>query len=104
MSTGTAKQRGGTQLWNNDPDQWAKKRSRYIKRACEFDDTDAKIIAWAELGYSHSGITKQVDICKSTVRSRMSDIDEIDDTALWSRLPRELEIQSPVGNLGVDQQ
>jgi hypothetical protein len=51
-----------------DPERWAKHRSRYIQRTTDFDSTDADVISWAELGYSHSGIAKKIDISRSAIK------------------------------------
>jgi len=83
--------------WESDPERWAKHRSRYIKRTTDLDTTASLIIAWAELGYSHSGIGTHTDVGVSTVKSRMNDIDEEDPTALLTRLPDEIQVNSPVG-------
>jgi DNA-binding NarL/FixJ family response regulator len=87
--------------WESNPDRWVKHRSPYIERTTDFDSTDAEVIAWAELGYSHSGIAKKIDISRSATKSRMSRIDEAFDceydSALWTRRPGYIEIQSPVG-------
>ncbi len=88
--------------WRTDPDRWVKHRSRYIERTTDFDNTDAEVIAWAELGYSHSGIAAEVAISASSVKSRMSDIDEQDATALLTRRPEEIEVESSVGIDGTD--
>jgi hypothetical protein len=87
--------------WRTDPDRWVKHRSRYLTRTTDFDSTDATIIAWAELGTSHSGIADEIDISRSATKARMSRIDEqFDcdcDSALWSRWPENIAVQSPVG-------
>jgi hypothetical protein len=78
-----------------------KHRSQYIKRTTDFDSTDAEVIAWGEIGYSHSGIAKKIDISRSATKARMSRIDEqFDceyDSALWTRRPGYIEMRSPVG-------
>jgi hypothetical protein len=85
----------------NNPERWAKHRSPYIERTTDFDSTDAEVIAWAELGYSHSGIAKKIDISRSATKSRMDRIDEAFDcdcdSALWTRHPESIAVQSPVG-------
>lgn len=86
--------------WESDPERWAKHRSRYIERTTNFDSTESEIIAWAELGYSHSGISMHTDVGTSTVKSRMGDIDEQKPTALLTRRPGEIEVESPVGMRG----
>jgi hypothetical protein len=87
--------------WRTDPDRWVKHRSRYIERTTDFDNTDAEVIAWAELGYSHSGIAQEIDISRSATKSRMERIDDqFDcdyDSALWSRWADNIAVQSPVG-------
>jgi hypothetical protein len=88
--------------WESDPERWTKHRSRYIERTTDFDSTASEIIAWAELGYSHSGISMYTDVGMSTVKSRMTDIDEQDPTALLTRRPGEIEVESSVGIRGTD--
>ena len=88
--------------WESDPERWAKHRTRYIERTTDFDSTAAEIITWAELGYSHSGISMYTDVGMSTVKSRMTDIDEQDPTALLTRRPGEIEVESSVGIDGTD--
>jgi hypothetical protein len=87
--------------WENNRQRWVKHRSRYVTRTTDFDSTDAEVIAWAELGYSHSGIAQEIDISRSATKARMSRIDEqFDcdyDSALWSRWPENIAVQSPVG-------
>jgi hypothetical protein len=83
--------------WNSDPERWTTHRARYIKRTTDFDDTAASIIAWAEIGYSHHGIGHELDVSRSTVKSRMDAIDERDPTALMTRHPDEIRVKSPVG-------
>lgn len=83
--------------WQDSPQRWVKHRSSYIERSTDFDGTASEIIAWSEIGYSHSGIAMSVDVGVSTVKSRMNDIDEHDPTALLTRRPGEIEVQSPVG-------
>jgi hypothetical protein len=81
-----------------------KHRRQYIKRTTDFDNTDAEVIAWAELGHSHSGIAKEIDISRSATKSRMDRIDEAFDcdcdSALWTRWPQNIAVQSPVGISG----
>lgn len=86
--------------WETDPERWATHRARYIERTTDFDGTDCTIIAYAELGYSHHGIGKEVDVSRSTVKSRMDDIDDRDPTALMTRYPKEIVVKSPVGVTG----
>jgi hypothetical protein len=88
--------------WDNNPERWTKHRARFIERTTDFDSTASEIIAWAELGYSHSGISMYVDVGMSTVKSRMNDIDEQDPTALLARRPGEIEVESSVGIDGTD--
>ncbi len=88
---------GRTYDWDENPDRWATQRARYVERASDFDATAATIIAWAELGYSHSGIAKQVDVSESTVRARMDEIRDDDRRPLDARTPDELQVQSPAG-------
>jgi len=87
--------------WRTDPERWAKHRARYIERTTEFGSTESKIIAFAEIGFSHSGIAKKIGISRSATKSRMSDIDEQFeceyDSALWTRWPENIAVQSPVG-------
>jgi len=87
--------------WENNPERWVKHRSQYIKRTTDFDSTDAEVIAWGEIGYSHSGIAKKIDISRSATKARMSRIDEQwdceYDSALWTRRSGYIEIRSPVG-------
>jgi|APHM01.1.fsa_nt_gi hypothetical protein len=86
--------------WSNEP-RWAKHRARYIQQTTEYDATEAVIIAWAELGFSHHGIAEfsELDVTRSTVKSRMDEITETSETvgALWARQPDSLVIRSPVG-------
>ena len=91
-----------TPKWEAKPERWARERARYIDRTTDFDRTEAEIIAFAELGYSHSGIGKHVDVTESTVVSKFDDIDDADPTALLSRRPDELRRESPVGVTGTD--
>jgi hypothetical protein len=85
--------------WDSEshPERWAKHRTRYLERVTEFDTIACKIIAWAEIGRSHHGIAKRIDVSKGTVTSRMDRIDEQDPTALLTRVPAEIAVQSPVG-------
>jgi hypothetical protein len=68
-----------------------------VERSSDFDAIASTIIAYAELGFSHSGIAKHVDVGEGTVKARMNDIDDVDPTALLSRTPDELVVDSPVG-------
>jgi hypothetical protein len=86
-----------TPKWEAEPERWARERARYVHRVTDFDRTEAEIIAFAELGYSHSGIGKHADVTESTVVSKFDEIDDVDPTALFSRRPDELELKSPVG-------
>ncbi len=86
--------------WESDPERWAKHRAQYIERTTDFDSTESTIISWGELGYSHSGISMHTDVGMSTVKSRMNDIDEQDPTALLTRRPGEIEVESSVGMRG----
>lgn len=86
--------------WSNEP-RWAKHRARYIQQTTVYDATEAVIIAWAELGFSHHGIAEYSDLCvtRSGVESRMNTITETSETVgvLWTRQPDSLLIRSPVG-------
>ena len=88
--------------WEAEPERWAKERGRYIERTTDFDQTEAEIIAFAELGFSHSGIGKRVDVTESTVVAKFDEIDDVDPTALLSRRPDELGRKRPVGVDGTD--
>ena len=83
--------------WDTDPERWALRRARYIGRTTALESTQARIVAFAELGYSHSGIAKHVDVSASTVKSKFDEIDDVDPTALLSRRPDELVVESPIG-------
>jgi hypothetical protein len=91
-----------TPKWDAEPERWAKERARYIRRTTDFDSTEAEIIAFAELGYSHSGIGKRVDVTESTVVAKFDEIDDVDPTALLSRRPSELGRERPVGVTGTN--
>ena len=88
--------------WEAEPERWAEERARYIDRTTDFDRTEAEIIAFAELGFSHSGIGKRVDVTESTVVAKFDEIDDVDPTALLSRRPDELGRKRPVGVDGTD--
>lgn len=92
----------GAPKWDAEPHRWARERARYIDRATELGRTEAKIVAYAELGYSSSGLAKHVDVSASTVKSKFNDIDDVDPTALLSRRPSELQVTSPIGVAGTD--
>jgi hypothetical protein len=87
--------------WENNRQRWVKHRSQYIRRTTDFDNTDAEVIAWAELGYSHNDIAQKIDISRSATKSRMDRVDEAFDcdcdSALWTRYPESIAVQSPVG-------
>lgn len=91
-----------TPKWDAEPERWARERARYIRRTTDFDATEAEIIAFAELGYSHSGVAKCVDVTESTVVAKFDEIDDVDPTALLSRRPGELGRKRPVGVDGTD--
>jgi hypothetical protein len=94
----------GMRLWEAKPARWITERAAYLRRTTEFDETNCRIIAAAEIGYTNSWITKFVDVGRGTVKARMKQIDEqFDfeyDSALWTRRPGCIEIQSPVGIAG----
>jgi|APHM01.1.fsa_nt_gi hypothetical protein len=87
--------------WEEDESRWAKLRAQYVAQTTAFDETESIIIAWAEIGYSHSGIAQcsTLDVTRSTVKSRMDEITQAEDVEapLWTRQPDRLLIQSPVG-------
>jgi hypothetical protein len=87
--------------WADDEPRWGKLRAKYIAQTTAFDETESIIIAWAELGFTHSGIAEfsELDLTRSTVKSRMGEITETEDVEapLWTRQPDRLLIQSPVG-------
>ena len=84
--------------WRENEDRWADRRAQYLKRAGDLDDTDARIVAYSELGYSESGIAKQVELNHSTVRSRAKEIEEqLGERALYALRPDELGIEAPLG-------
>jgi len=91
----------GMWVWEANPARWIKERAAYLRRTSEFDETNCRIIAAAEIGYTSSWIPKFVDVGRGTVKARMKQIDEqFDceyDSALWTRRPGYIEIQSPVG-------
>lgn len=89
--------RGDGADWEHSPDRWATKRAAFVGRAGDFDAISATIIAYAELGFSHSGIAKHVGVGEGTVQARMNDIDDVNPTALLSRTPDELVVDSPIG-------
>lgn len=51
------------------PDRKATERARYIAQTTELTRSEAEVLAWSELGYSHSGIAKQADTSESTVKA-----------------------------------
>ena len=91
-----------TPKWDAEPERWAKERARYIDRTTDFDRTEAEIIAFAELGFSHSGIGKRASVTESTVVAKFDEIDDVDPTALLSRRPDELGRERPVGVAGTN--
>jgi hypothetical protein len=67
--------------WADDEPRWGKLRAQYIAQTTDFDETESIIIAWAELGFSHSGIAEfsELDMTRSSVKSCMSEITETAD-------------------------
>jgi hypothetical protein len=102
MSAGQQQMKSALDVdWAEDEPRWAKLRAQYVARKTEFDATESIIIAWAELGFSHSGIAdfSELDVTRSTVKSRMDEITQAEgvEAPLWARQPDKLVIQSPVG-------
>jgi hypothetical protein len=88
--------------WREDEDRWTTERARYVEQTTPLDRTDAEIVAWAELGYSHAGISKAVELGPSTVKSHFDEIEAVvGPTALMTRKPDELALRSTVGLEGV---
>lgn len=46
---------------------WAKHRAQYLKRTTDLGPKEAQTVAWSELGFSQSGISKRVDATADTV-------------------------------------
>jgi|APHM01.1.fsa_nt_gi hypothetical protein len=80
--------------FKSPPECWAKHRPRYLKRVTEFDTSECKIIAWAEIGRSHHGIAKQVAVTQPTVKDHHRQIDTKDDTARLTRWRKSIEVDS----------
>lgn len=98
MSSLTNPHDGVSADWRSDPHDWATKRARYVKRTTPLEEADAEIVAYAELGYSASGIASAVGLTDSTVTDHFDDIESAcGPTALMSRTPEELELRSDVG-------
>lgn len=75
--------------------RWVDRRTSYLKRATALDETDAEIITHSELGYSSSGIAKQIDLGESTVRAHLEEIaDTHGPQACWARRADELAIEA----------
>jgi DNA-binding CsgD family transcriptional regulator len=56
---------------DEDEERAAVERGRYLARTTDLTEREAETVAWAELGYSASGITKCIDSTESTVKSRL---------------------------------
>jgi len=50
-----------------DKERHATRRTSYLARTTELRRTEAKAVAWSELGYSSGGIAKQIDSSEGTV-------------------------------------
>jgi hypothetical protein len=93
---------GARVSWREDPDRWAVERARYVERVTPLDDTDAEIVAYAELGFSSAGIAKRVGLGHSTVTAHFEDIEaDCGPTVLLARKPDELDIKTGVGLEGL---
>lgn len=51
-----------------DDDRYATQRGRYISRATELREPEAKAVAYSERGYSRHGIAKSIDRNENTVQ------------------------------------
>ena len=58
-----------TSEFSHPDERLAHKRARYLEATTNLRTAEADAVAYAELGYSSSGIAKQIDSGESTVRS-----------------------------------
>lgn len=58
----------------DEDDAKARQRSDYLAKRHGFTDDVARALAYRELGYSHSGISKKVDVTEATVQKWMDRI------------------------------
>lgn len=102
MSQATEREESARADWRDDPERWATERGRFIKRTTQLDDTDAEIVAYAELGFSSAGIAKKIELGHSTVKSHFEEIkDNAVTSVLMTRKPDQLAIRSPIGLEGL---
>lgn len=86
--------------WYENPKRFVHNRAAFIDQTTDYDELDAHIIAWSEIGYTVSGMTDYLDVTQSTVKDHCEDIDAVDETARWSRWPKHICVESPVGQTG----
>lgn len=83
--------------WRENEQRWVDRRSQYLKRSTPLDKTDARIIAWSELGYSSTGIAKQVDLGESTIQQHLDEIAENHGRqAVYAKPVSELGLSEPL--------
>lgn len=64
--------------WEKDPNRWVLERKRYLSSSdLGLREKVAEAVAWSELGYSASGIAKQMDVGDTTAAKYLSDAREL---------------------------
>lgn len=61
--------------FRRDHGRYVVERTAYLTRATNLPEERAAVLAWAELGYTHSGIAKRVEQDEPTVRGYLDDIE-----------------------------
>lgn len=57
-------------------EDYVKKRGEYLRRVTDFREPIPQALAYREIGYSHSGIARELDTTESTVEKWMEEIAE----------------------------
>jgi len=83
--------------WRVDEERWVERRTQVLQRRDGLREVIAEAIAWHEIGYTSSGVAKQIDASQGTVRAYL---DQVEDqhglAAVLIKRSDELGIDAPL--------
>jgi hypothetical protein len=93
----SAVKNGSAPLWRTEEQRWVERRTQVLQRRDGLREVIAEAMAWHEIGYTSSGVAKQIDASQGTVRAYF---DQVEDqhglAAVLIKRSDELGIDAPL--------
>lgn len=85
-------------LWRRDVARWAERRASYVQSTRGIEHKYAVTLAFAELGFSSSGIAKRSQLTEPTVRAYLDELaGRFGEPAVYAKRPDEIGVEADIG-------